>query len=249
VSRSGKIVRPILRFVASVLITSGILMLIDAALTVTWQEPVSAYFAGQEQDGLKKELKRDAPQVALDVQELRSIPNPLIRLRRLAERSRKRAETGHAIGIIRIPRIGRHDAVVQGTDTDSLRKGPGHYPATSFPGQGGTVAIAGHRTTYGAPFNQIDKLKPGDEIILEMPYGKFTYAVKDTKIVDPTELSVVDRVPGPEQLVLSACHPLYSAAQRIIVFARLRSAVETADSAQRQQPGPAIDLGAVPRLK
>jgi sortase A len=225
--RSGKFVRPVLRFIASVLITSGLLMLADAVLTVTWQEPVSAYFAGQEQAGLKKELKRDAPQVALDVQQLRSIPNPLVRLQRLAERSRKRATTGHAIGIIRIPKIGRHDAIVQGTDTDSLRKGPGHYPATNFPGQGGTVAIAGHRTTYGAPFNAIDKLKPGDEIVLDMPYGKFTYAVKSTKIVDPSDLAVVDRVPGPEQLVLSACHPLYSASQRIIVFARLKSAAES----------------------
>jgi sortase A len=225
--RSGKFIRPVLRFVASVLITSGILMLVDAALTVTWQEPVSAYFAGQEQSGLKTELKKDAPQVALDVQELRSIPNPLIRLKRLAERSRKRAKTGHAIGIIRIPRIGRRDAIVQGTDTDSLRKGPGHYPATSFPGQGGTVAIAGHRTTYGAPFNAVDKLKPGDSIELMMPYGKFTYAVQKTKIVDPTDLSVVDRVPGAEQLVLSACHPLYSASQRIIIFARLKSATES----------------------
>ena len=133
----------------------------------------------------------------------------------------------HAIGTIRLPKIGGRYAVVQGTDTDSLRKGPGHYPATSFPGEGGTVAIAGHRTTYGAPFNQIDKLKPGDEIILEMPYGKFTYAVQKTKIVDPTDVSVVDRVPGAEQLVMSACHPLYSASQRIIVFSRLKSAEET----------------------
>jgi sortase A len=225
--RGGKIVRPVLRFVASVLITSGILMLIDAGLTVTWQEPVSAYFAQQEQDGLNKELKREAPQVALDVEELKSIPNPLVRLKRLAERSRKRAQTGHAIGIIRIPRIDGRYAVVQGTDTDSLRKGPGHYPATSFPGQGGTVAIAGHRTTYGAPFNAIDKLKPGDEIVLDMPYGKFSYAVDRTKIVDPSEISVTDRVPGAEQLVLSACHPLYSASQRIIVFARLKSATQS----------------------
>jgi sortase A len=238
----------VLRFVASVLITSGILMLIDAALTVTWQEPVSAYFAAQEQSGLKDELKKDAPQVALDVKELGSIPDPMVRLRRLAERSRQRAKTGHAVGIIRIPKIGRRDAIVQGTDTDSLRKGPGHYPATSFPGQGGTVGIAGHRTTYGAPFNAIDKLKPGDEIVLDMPYGKFTYTVQKTRIVDPTETSVVDRVPGAEQLVLSACHPLYSASQRIIVFARLRSATPSGGSAQKQ-PGPAFDLGAVPRLK
>jgi sortase A len=221
--RSGKIVRPVLRFVASVLITSGILMLVDAVLTVTWQEPVSAYFAQQDQNSLNKELKTELPQVELDKRLLGSVRNERVRLERLAGLTRGRARTGHAIGTIRIPRIGAHYAVVQGTDTDSLRKGPGHYPDTSFPGEGGTVAIAGHRTTYGAPFNQVDKLKKGNEIALEMPYGTFIYAVDRTKIVDPTDLGVTKRVPGAEQLVLSACHPLYSASQRIIVFARLRS--------------------------
>src|SRR3954454_18223393 len=223
-SRSGKFVRPVLRFVASVLITSGILMLVDAVLTVTWQEPVSAYFAQRSQDGLNDELKLEVPQVEADKRLVASIRDERKRLERLADLAEKRARTGHAIGTIRIPEIGAHYAIVQGTDTDSLRKGPGHYPKTSFPGQGGTVAIAGHRTTYLAPFNQIDKLKAGDEIVLDMPYGKFTYAVQRTKVVDPSDLSVVDRVPGAEQLVLSACHPLYSASQRIIVFARLRSA-------------------------
>jgi sortase A len=224
--RSGKFVRPVLRFVASVLITSGILMLVDAVLTVTWQEPVSAYFAQQDQDGLNSELKREAPQVEADKRSVASIKDERARLKRLAVLARRRARTGHAIGTIRISKIGARYAVVQGTDTDSLRKGPGHYPATSFPGQGGTVAIAGHRTTYGAPFNEVDKLKKGDDIELEMPYGRFIYSVARTKIVDPTELSVVKRVPGPEQLVLSACHPLYSASQRIIVFARLRTATQ-----------------------
>ena len=82
------------------------------------------------------------------------------------------------------------------------------------------MAIAGHRTTYGAPFRNVDKLDPGDRIELRMPYGRFTYRVERTKIVPPTELSVTDRV-AHDRLVLSACHPLYSAAQRIIVFARL----------------------------
>jgi sortase A len=222
--RSGKIVRPVLRFVASVLITSGILMLVDAVLTVTWQEPVSAYFAHQDQNRLNRELKGELPQVALDKRLLGSVRDEQKRLKGLAGLARGRAHTGHAIGKISLPKIGAHYAVVQGTDTDSLRKGPGHYPATHFPGEGGTVAIAGHRTTYGAPFNQIDKLKHGDQIVLEMPYGRFVYAVARTKIVDPTDLGVVKQVPGAEQLVLSACHPLYSAAQRIIVFARLKTA-------------------------
>src|SRR4051794_11172598 len=225
--RKGKIMRPVLRFVASVLIMSGILMLVDAVLTVTWQEPVSAYFAQRSQDGLNDELKLEVPQVEADKRLVASIHDERLRLKRLAMLARKRARTGHAIGTIRMPSLDAHYAVVQGTDTASLRKGPGHYPDTNFPGEGGTVAIAGHRTTYLAPFNAIDKLGKGDEIVLDMPYGKFTYAVDQTKIVDPTDLSVVDQVRGREQLVLSACHPLYSASHRIIVFARLRTATQS----------------------
>jgi sortase A len=111
---------------------------------------------------------------------------------------------------------------VQGTDTASLEEGPGHYPATAFPGLGQTVAIAGHRTTYLAPFRHVNALEPGDPIVLTMPYGIFTYDVQYTKIVAPTALWVTDNV-GYERLVLSACNPLYSAAQRIIIFARLKS--------------------------
>jgi sortase A len=110
--------------------------------------------------------------------------------------------------------------VVQGTDETSLQKGPGHYPETPFPGQGGTVAIAGHRTTYLAPFRHIDSMAPGDRIVLEMPYGRFDYRVQKTAIVDPGDVGIVREV-GYERLVLSACHPLYSAEHRYIVFARL----------------------------
>jgi sortase A len=216
--------RSVLRFVASVLITSGVLMLVDAALTVTWQEPVSAFFAQQEQNGLNDELERVAPRVEEDKRAVASIRDVRKRLERLAGLAEDRARKGHAIGTIRMPTLDRRYAIVEGTDTESLRKGPGHYPDTSFPGEGGTVAIAGHRTTYGAPFNEVDKLNRGDEIVLDMPYGKFTYEFEKQEIVDPSQTSVTNPVPGAERLVLSACHPLYSASQRIIVFARLRAA-------------------------
>jgi sortase A len=111
---------------------------------------------------------------------------------------------------------------VQGTDDLSLQKGPGHYPATAFPGLGATVAIAGHRTTYLAPFRHIDALRLGDRIVLEMPYARLVYVVQMHRIVLPTALWITRNV-GYERLVLSACNPLYSAAQRIVVFARLRS--------------------------
>jgi sortase A len=109
---------------------------------------------------------------------------------------------------------------VEGTDTASLQKGPGHYPETRFPGQGGTVAIAGHRTTYLAPFRHLDQLEPGDEIEIEMPYANFAYRVQKTRVVDDSAVDIIHEA-GYERLVLTACHPLYSAAQRIAAFARL----------------------------
>jgi sortase A len=108
---------------------------------------------------------------------------------------------------------------VQGTDEGSLQKGPGHYPQTPLPGQPGTTAIAGHRTTFLAPFRTIDQLRSGDTIVIRMPYGCFTYKVERSVVVNPDALWVTNPV-GYDRLVLSACNPLYSASQRIIVFAR-----------------------------
>ena len=141
---------------------------------------------------------------------------------RAASSTRSAAATPSGASLI--PRIGASYTIVQGDDDLSLQKGPGHYPDTAFPGLGRTVAIAGHRTTYLAPFRHIDALAPGDQIIVEMPYGRFTYVVQFHRIVAPTALWVTHDV-GYERLVLSACNPLYSAAQRIIVFARLHCAV------------------------
>lgn len=189
-------VRAVLRFVSAVLIVSGILLLADAGVTLLWQEPVSAVLADREQRELERDLAR-----------------PPARVRR------KEPLKGDAIGRIRMPSLGKTSYVVEGTDTDSLRKGPGHYPETPLPGSRGTVAVAGHRTTYGAPFRTIDQLKEGQPIVLEMTYGTFEYRVQGTRIVEPTETSVKKRV-RYDRLILSACHPLYSAAQRIVVFAR-----------------------------
>jgi sortase A len=212
----------VFRFVASVLITSGVLMLVDAGLTLAWQEPVSAFFAAREQSRLGNTLDSYSSGIVVREKALvASIRNTRRRLARLAVLERRRARTDHPIGRIRMPSLGRHYVVVQGTDLDTLRDGPGHYPKTSFPGQGGTVAIAGHRTTYLAPFRTIDQLKRGQTIEMDMPYGHFTYSVERTKVVGPDATWITHRVPGAERLVLSACHPLYSASHRIVVFARL----------------------------
>ena len=207
------------------LICAGLLMLLDAGLTVAWQEPVSAIYAtsvqGQLGDDLKDlELRKPS---ADELAALRTLETQRARMAFLSRALRRKAATGAAVGRIRIPRIGASYVVVNGTDTASLRKGPGLYEDNPFPGAPGTVAIAGHRTTYLAPFRHIDRLKRGDEISVEMPYGRFTYEVQRTRIVPDTEVSVVKRV-SYDRLVLSACHPLYSAAKRIIVFARFVAA-------------------------
>jgi len=215
--------RRALRASSTVLIVAGALMIADAGVTFAWQEPVSALMARLAQDRLAgelEELERAAP-TPVQRRALRSLRTDRRRIAFLAREARREAETGEAIGRIEIPRIGVDFVVVHGTDGGSLRRGPGHYPDTAFPGLGATVAIAGHRTTYGAPFRRTDDLERGDEIVLEMPYGRFAYAVERTQVVQPSALWVTRDV-GYDRLVLSACHPLYSAAERIVVFARLR---------------------------
>jgi sortase A len=216
--------RRLVRDISSVLMISGLLLVLDAGLTLVWQEPVTAVIGLVKRSEIDKRYLtyQTAPLTVVQRHALVALPNLPARIAFLARREQQEVGTGDAIGQIAIPRIGASYVVVQGTDTDSLEKGPGHYPATAFPGLGQTVAIAGHRTTYLAPFRHIDALRPGDRITLRMPYGLFTYVVQYRKIVLPTALWVTRDV-GYDRLVLSACNPLYSAAQRIIVFARLRS--------------------------
>ena len=126
---------------------------------------------------------------------------------------------GKAMAIIEIPRIDVDYIVVEGTDTESLKKGPGHYPQTAYPWEEhGRVAIAGHRTTYGAPFWSLDKLRKGDRIVLKTEYGIFTYHVTRTEIIQPSDGSVLEPTNRPT-LVLTTCNPRFSAAERLIVFA------------------------------
>ena len=186
-----------LRFVAAVMMVSGVLLISDAVVTLAWQEPVSAYLSERQQVKLEKALI-DPPERVV----------------------RKEPLPGDALGKLLIPSIGVSEYVIEGTDAENLRKGPGHYPDTPLPGQRGTSAVAGHRTTYGAPFRKLDQLDRGDRIVVELPYGTFVYRVGRTQIVDDSALWVTKKV-SHDRLVLTACHPLHSAAQRIVAFARL----------------------------
>ena len=126
---------------------------------------------------------------------------------------------GKAMAVIKIPKIDVDYVVVEGTDTESLKKGPGHYSQTAYPWEDhGRVAIAGHRTTYGAPFWALEKLHEGDRIVLETEYGIFDYQVTRTLIIPPTDGSVLEPTVRPT-LVLTTCNPRFSAAERLIVFA------------------------------
>ena len=214
--------RQVLRALSTVLIVSGTLLIADAAATVTWQEPLSALLGRLSQDKLSGQLNRleDAGLTPVERRVVRALPDPRRRIAFLARSLKRRAADGQAIGRIRIPELGGDWVVVKGTGAGDLRKGPGAYPQTPLPGVPGTVAIAGHRTTYGAPFRHIDRLGRGDSITITMPYATFTYRVERRRIVDPDALWVIKRV-GYDRLVLTACHPLYSAARRIVVFARL----------------------------
>lgn len=216
----------LLRDLSLVLVIAGALLLADAAATLLWQEPLSALIALIKQGGLDERFLsyQHAPLSRRDLEALANIKQARQRVAFLARQEARQVKRGQAIGTIAFPKFTSQYIVVQGTDEGSLEKGPGHYPQTAFPGVQRTVAIAGHRTTYLAPFRRLNDLRPHNTIVLTMRYARFTYAVQRVRIVTPTSWWII-KDKGYERLVLSACNPLYSAAQRIVVFARLRSFV------------------------
>jgi sortase A len=137
---------------------------------------------------------------------------------------------GHALGVIEIPKIDLKKVVVQGADPEELALGPGHVPSTVMPGQPGTFAVSGHRTTHGRPFYRLNELAKGDTITIVTRYAIYTYKVSHFKIVAPTAVEVLDNVRGAggklkSQIVLTTCNPRFSAAQRLVVFGDLSSSV------------------------
>jgi len=213
------------RALGTALLVAGVLVLTDVAVTMAWQEPVSALRGARAQHRLARELRR------LDVATPAAPSRPL-RLAAAARAFARDRRDGDAVAELDIARIGLRAVVVRGTAPDDLREGPGLLDGTPLPGEHGTTAIAGHRTTYGAPFRHLDALRRGDTIGLRLPYGSFRYAVEATRIVDPGDLSVLRRVEH-DRLVLSACHPLFSAARRIVVLARLVGVGQSATSLNR----------------
>lgn len=223
---AGDAIRTFVRGLGQLLITLGVVIL----LFVGYELWGTSYYTHGQQNELEQELSQEwAPGhggVEISEQGIGHVP------------------LGSGIAVLRIPRFGNgyHYVIVEGTEYEDLKRGPGHYPETALPGQVGNFAVAGHRTTYGAPFNRIDTLRAGDAIVLETKSKWFTYTVRDTnatgvypdvpyqEIVDPSDVNVAYAVPDQsnpaavptiKMLTFTSCNPKYSAAQRIVVHAVL----------------------------
>jgi len=206
------------RLLGALLAAAGLAAVVDAALTTAWQEPVGALQASAARDGLDERYA--AMQARFVDARLASTRTTMVARARTARRLDATTRAGEPIGRLRIRRMGLSEVWVQSTEADALRKAPGHYAGTALPGRRGTVGIAGHRSTHGAPFRKLNLLRPGDRIQVSMPYGGYEYAVERTRIVSPEQAEVL-RTARSDRLVLTACHPVWSAKQRIVVIARL----------------------------
>jgi sortase A len=221
-------VRRALRVTGTVLIGAGMLGLIWVVVVWQWQDPFTALYTTWKQHEMRGQLNRAfSDQPALP----RFAADQSRRARLVAEREwiakqaaafQRDSHEGQAIGRIVIPRIGLNMIVVDGTDESSLTHGPGLDRRTAMPGRSRLVYIAGHRTTYLAPFSHIEDIVPGSVIRLEMPYATFVYRAYGHLIVPATDLGVLRPV-GHELLRLQACHPRFFATHRYIVQAHLVS--------------------------
>ena len=203
----------------TLLAVAGVLTLGWALLVWQWQDPFTALYTTWKQHQLASQYDKRARTFTT------TISGPTVKAERAsiareAKRYRLSSKRGQVIGRIRVPRMGINMLLVNGTDHDTLKKGPGRDGRTFMPGENRLVYIAGHRTTYLAPFSHIDRLRRGDRVTIEVPYGTFIYAVTRHRIVKSTDLSVL-RSPRHELVELQACHPRFFASHRYIAYAKL----------------------------
>jgi sortase A len=203
----------------TLLAVAGVLTLVWALLVWRWQDPFTALYTTWKQHQLASQYDKRARSFTT------TISGPTVKAERAsiareAKLYRLSSKRGQVIGRLRVPRMGVNMLLVNGTDHDTLKKGPGRDGRTFMPGENRLVYIAGHRTTYLAPFSHIDRLRHGDRVTIEVPYGTFIYAVTRHRIVKSTDLSVL-RSPRHELVELQACHPRFFASHRYIAYARL----------------------------
>jgi sortase A len=230
--------RAIARGTGTLLMVVGALLLVWGFWTWQWGDPVTRLYASWEQHRLEEQhskqlasfgnvwqglhLERPKP-VATRPEPVPIAPPKLLkRLQAEATAYRASLSSGDAVARLRIPRLGLNAIVVEGTDAADLRRGPGRDERTFMPGEGELSYVAGHRTTFGAPFAHIDRMRRGDLATVEMPYATLTYRVTGSRIVPATQLSVLE-TRGRDEIALQACHPRFFAKERYIVYASLAS--------------------------
>jgi sortase A len=208
------------------MITLGVLILLFVAYQLWGTNLAEA----RAQDALRKEFKI----IPGEVDPTKALPP---------------APEGEGVAVLKMPRIDIEKYVVEGVGVSELKEGPGHYPGTPLPGQPGNSAIAGHRTTYGAPFNQMDKMQVGDPVFVSTKQGKFEYTVTELKVVSPREVEVLDPTED-NRLTITTCHPRYSLSQRLVLVAALKGeAAEPTPPSKRVAAAAEEDLSGDPTAR
>jgi sortase A len=226
--------RRLLRLTGTLMIVAGVGTLAWALLVWRWEDPFTAIYTHFKQRELAsayaKRFEAFRPPAAAPTMSLAAERRAVARD---ARRYRLTSHRGEALGRLRIPRLGLNIILVDGTDHQSLKRGPGRYagsaqdltgvvgtpPPDFMPGEGQLVYVAGHRTTYLAPFSHIDRLRTGDPVTIELPYATFEYRISVTQIVPASDLAML-KTHGHELLVLQACHPRFFSSHRYLAYAR-----------------------------
>jgi sortase A len=236
-------VRRVLRIAGTALAVAGVLVLVWVVVVWQWQDPFTALYTQWKQHQLARSYERrfDSYHAARYDRE-QTISARMRTIEREARRYRLDSHRGQAIGRIRVPRLHVNMILVNGTDHDSLKKGPGRDLRTYMPGEGQLIYIAGHRTTYLAPFAHIDAMRKRDRVTLEVPYGTFVYRVFRKEVVPSDDLAVLHSH-GRDIVALQACHPRFFATNRYIVWGRL---IRIEPRGAAAFPAPATRLAAAP---
>jgi sortase A len=209
-----------MRIAGTLLAIGGLLMLVWALVVWQWMDPFTAVYTKWKQHQLASQYDHRAAAYRPDAAVGASLTAERQTIAHEARLYRGEVQRGDAIGRIRIPDLGLDMVLVNGTDHETLKKGPGRYLGSFMPGENGLVYVAGHRTTYLAPFSHIDDLQKGDSVAIEVPYGTFTYRISGHRIVAADDVSVL-RSPRHERLILQACHPRFFATQRYLQYGQL----------------------------
>lgn len=216
------------RPLGTLLVLAGVGMLAWSLAVWAWKDPFTAAYTLWQQDRLERSYEGRLAAVGVDVstafdisvstKTLRLTEEQRKELAAAARKYRKSLREGDAIGRLEVPRLGVDMVMVEGTAPATLQKGPARYRKSFLPAEGELIYVAGHRTTFGAPFSRIDRLREGDRVFVDVPYGRFEYRITRHRIVRADQIEVL-KSKGVEELALQACHPRFFASHRYIAYA------------------------------